>query len=287
MNIRRLGLIAGNGPLPLQVLDEARRRGLPVTVVAAAEEADPALDEAAGRPGPEVTVHWLGVGRLNRMIEVFRSEGVDHALMVGQVKHTRIFARGSRFPLRRLKHLPDLRMLKLLASLKRRNTASLIEAVIRELEREGIAFLDSTLFLQPILAHSGVMTRRAPDDEEQKDFEYGRPVALELARLDIGQTIVVKEQAVVAVEAMEGTDATIRRAAELAGGERLTVIKVSRPHQDMRFDVPVVGPRTLEVLQQCAVSALAVDAGRTLMIDKPALLEKADQMNLTIVGFPT
>lgn len=287
MNIRRLGLIAGNGPLPLQVLDEARRQGVPVTVVAAAEEADPALDEAASRPGPEVTVHWLGVGRLNRLIEVFRQEGVDHALMVGQVKHTRIFARGSRFPLQRLKHLPDLRMLKLLASLDRRNTASLIQAVIRELEREGIAFVDSTLFLQPILAHSGVMTRRAPDAEEQKDFDYGRPVAQELARLDIGQTIVVKEQAVVAVEAMEGTDATIRRAAELAGGERLTVIKVSRPHQDMRFDVPVVGPQTLEVLRQCSVSALAVDAGRTLMIDKPALLEQADQMNLTIVGFPT
>lgn len=285
MNVQRLGLIAGNGPLPLVVLEEARRQGIPVTVAAALEEADPVLDELARQPGVEVSVHWLGVGRLGRLIEVFRSEGVDHALMVGQVKHTRIFARGSRSPLSRLKQLPDLRMLKLLASLGRKDTGSLLGAVIAELEREGIAFLDSTVFLQPILATSGVMTRRRPDVEEQSDFDFGRPVALEIARMDIGQTIVVKEQAVVAVEAMEGTDAAIRRGAELAAGERLTVIKVSRPNQDMRFDVPVVGPRTLDVLEECRVSALAVDAGRTLMIDKTSFLARADRMKLTIVGY--
>lgn len=285
MNIRRLGLIAGNGPLPLQVLEQARAQGIPVTVVAALEEADPSLGEWAGKPGAEISIHWLGVGRLGKLIEVFRAEGVDHALMVGQVKHTRIFARGSRFPLRRLKHMPDLRMLKLLASLARKDTGSLIGAVIKELEQEGIAFLDSTVFLESLLAGPGVMTRRQPTAEEQKDFDYGRPVAVEIARLDIGQTIVVKDQAVVAVEAMEGTDAAIRRAAELAGGEALTVIKVSRPRQDMRFDVPVVGPQTLDVLGECAVSALAIDAGRTLMIDKPSFLERADRMKITVVGF--
>ncbi len=284
MEFRRLGLIAGNGPLPGQVLLEASRRGIAVTVAAIKEETEPDIEARAAECRPAASVHWMGVGQLGRLLEVFKAEDVDRALMVGQVRHARIFAPGSRSPLSRLRHLPDLKMIRLLASLKRRNTASLIGAVIGALEREGIRFLDSTLFLRDLLAVSGVMTRRSPTREEEGDVRFGHPIACEIARLDLGQTIVVKDRAVVAVEAMEGTDEAIRRAARLVGDERLTVVKVSRPRQDMRFDVPVVGPRSLDVFAECAVSALAIDAGRTLVIDKPDFLRRADEMGMTVLG---
>jgi len=284
--IKRLGLIAGNGVLPRLVLQEAMSRQIPVTVAAIKEETDVDLETIAGGPGtPEVSIHWVGLGQLGKLIRTFKQEGVDSAVMVGQVKHVRIFAPGSKSPFSQIKHLPDLKMLGLLATLKERDTGSLIGAVIDKFESEGVHFLDSTLFLRPYLASSGAMTSRKPTKGEQLDFEYGRRIALEIARLDLGQTVVVKNQAVVAVEAMEGTDETIRRASQLVRGEKLTVVKVSRPNQEMRFDVPVIGMRTLEVLRECTVSALAVDADRTLMVEKEEFLKGAGDAGIAVVGF--
>lgn len=282
LELSRLGLIAGNGPLPLLVLQQANKHNLPVTVAAIKEETEP---EIAAFSSPTISIHWIGVGQLGKLIRVFKGAGVDKAFMVGQVKHAHIFAPGSRSPFEQLRHLPDVRMIRLLASLRKKNTVSLIGAVIQVLEKEGITMLDSTSLLKDLLAGQGVMTKRAPRREEAEDFEYGRPVALEIARLDLGQTLVVKNQAVVAVETMEGTDDTIRRAAALVKGEPLTVIKVSRPNQDMRFDVPVVGIRTLNILKECHVSALGLDAGKTLMIDKAEFLHGAAEADICVVGF--
>jgi DUF1009 family protein len=284
--IKRLGLIAGNGVLPGLVLEEALSRQIPVTVAAIKEETDVDLDLISRIPGaPDVSIHWVGLGQLGKLIRNFKKEGVDAAVMVGQVKHVRIFAPGSRSPFSQIKHLPDLQMLGVLASLRKKDTGSLIGAVIDKFESEGVRFLDSTLFLRPYLASSGLMTARKPTREERLDFEYGRRIALEIARLDLGQTVVVKDQAVVAVEAMEGTDETIRRASELVRGEKLTVVKVSRPNQEMRFDVPVIGMRTLNVLRDCSVSALGVDAGKTLMVDKGQFLQRAGESGISVVGF--
>jgi DUF1009 family protein len=284
--IKRLGLIAGNGVLPGLVLEEALSRQIPVTVAAIKEETDVDLDLISRIPGaPDVSIHWVGLGQLGKLIRTFKKEGVDAAVMVGQVKHVRIFAPGSRSPFSQIKHLPDLQMLGVLASLRKKDTGSLIGAVIDKFESEGVRFLDSTLFLRPYLASSGLMTARKPTREERLDFEYGRRIALEIARLDLGQTVVVKDQAVVAVEAMEGTDETIRRASELVRGEKLTVVKVSRPNQEMRFDVPVIGMRTLNVLRDCSVSALGVDAGKTLMVDKGQFLQRAGESGISVVGF--
>ena len=283
--IQRLGLIAGNGQLPFYVLDEAARRGVPVTVAAIKEEAFPKIEAHIESLSNDISIHWLGLGQLGRLLSVFKDEGVTHALMMGQVKHVRIFAPGTRSPLKHLKNLPDLRAIKLLASLSRKNTASLITAVIEEIENEGIRFVDSTSFLEGMLPEPGLLTGRRPTREEEEDFAYGIPVARDIMRLDLGQTIVVKSQAVVAVEAMEGTDATIRRAAELAHGESITVIKVSRPNMEMRFDVPVIGPETLKVFAECHVTALGVDAGRTLIIDRDSFLAQASDMGLCVMGF--
>jgi DUF1009 family protein len=285
MKPERLGLIAGNGPLPLEVVREACSQGIPVTVAAIREETDPAIEEEVARAAAGSSVHWMGVGQLGRLIKAFKRAQVESVLMVGQVKHVRIFAPGSRSPFEQLKQLPDLRMVRLLASLRKRDTGSLIRGIIDELAGEGMQIIDSTLFLQELLAGEGVLTSRGPDDVESRDLSYGREVAREIARLDVGQTIVVKDQAVVAVEAMEGTDATIRRAADVVKGERLTVVKASRPNREMRYDVPVVGDRTLSVLSECNVSALGLDAGKTLIMDKPAFLSRAAGLNLTIVGF--
>ena len=282
--IHRLGLIAGNGHLPFYTLEEAARKGVPVTLAAIREETFPEIESLAGDLQGDITIHWLGLGQFGKLLETFKREGVSHALMMGQVKHARIFAPGSRSPMDYLRSLPDLKALKVLGSLASKNTASLINAVIREIENEGIVFIDSTSFLESLLSPEGLLTDREPTNEEQRDFDYGIPVARDIIRLDLGQTIVVKSQAVVAVEAMEGTDATIRRAAELAGGERLTVIKVSRPNREMRFDVPVVGPATLEILKECRVTALAVDAGRTLMIEKDSFISRASDMNICLMG---
>lgn len=282
VNIQKLGIIAGSGQLPFVVVREAIKRKLPVVVAAIREETSTNIEDFNSSCGVEI--HWLGLGQLGKLIRLFRTTGVDKALMAGQVKHNSIFYRKDLDSSRGRIVLPDARMLRLLMSLPKKNTESLIGGVIEVLEREGIIFIDSTLFLSSLFPESGILTSRGPDDEEIRDIRYGRPVAREVARLDLGQTIVVKEQAVVAVEAMEGTDETIRRAAQLAKGQRLTVIKSSRPNQDMRFDVPVVGLETMNVFRQCNVSALAIDAGRTLMLERGKLIQEADSSKITIVA---
>ncbi len=262
----RYGVIAGNGRFPFLVLEAARGQGIPMVVAAIREEADPAL------AGLAASFHWIGVGELGRLIEVLKQEGVTHAVMAGQVKHTQIFS-----SLR-----PDWRLVKLLASLRHKNTDSLIGAVAQALAEEGITLLDSTTFLKPFLAPAGVLTRRAPSEAERADIEYGRRLARELSRLDVGQSVVISERACVAVEAMEGTDAVILRAASLSRGRPLTVVKVARPNQDMRFDVPVVGPGTIRTMQQAGATALALDAGRTLLLDRDELLRLADEAGVAI-----
>lgn len=278
------GLIAGNGRFPLLVLEEALRRGEGVAVAAIREEADPSIEDFEERSGGKIRVHWLGLGRLGKLLKIFAREGVTEAMMAGQVKHVRIFARDGRPAAGVLSKLPDLKMLKVLLSLPQKNTAALIGAFADVLAQEGICLLDSTHLVPHLLAQEGVLTRRAPNQEERKDIEYGRRIAQEIVALDIGQTVVIKDQAVVAVEAMEGTDAAIRRAAELAEGRSLTVVKAARPQQDMRFDVPVLGLRTLEVLRRCRVTAVAIDAGKTLLLDRQALIEEADRMKLALVA---
>ncbi|MEE8586189.1 MAG: UDP-2,3-diacylglucosamine diphosphatase LpxI [Acidobacteriota bacterium] len=272
-----LGLIAGNGRFPLLVVQQAVRKGTLLTVAAIREEADPAIEEFADG---KIQVHWLGLGRLGRLLKTFKKAGVDRAMMCGQVKHVRIFARDGRPAAGRLSALPDLTMLRVLLSLPRKNTASLIGAFVDVLEKEGIQMIDSTTLVPHLLPEPGVLTKRSPDAEEQEDIHYGLTVARRIAELDVGQTVVVKDQAVVAVEAMEGTDETIRRAAQLAEGRRLTVVKLSRPQQDMRFDVPVLGMSTLKVLGECRVSALAMEAGKTLLLDREDLIRQADEMKL-------
>ncbi len=266
---KRCGLIAGNGRFPFLVLEGARAAGVEMVVAAISEETDPRIAELAS------SIEWISVGHLGKLIRFFKKEGVEQAIMAGQVRHVQIF---------RLSALPDLRMARMLARLKRRNTDALIGAVASELESEGIRLIDSTTYLQPLLAREGVLTRRAPDKNEQADMDYGREVATELARLDLGQTIVVKNQAVVALEAMEGTDATIRRAAELVRGRPLTVIKVAKPNQDMRFDVPVIGLQTIETLVACHVTAVSLTADKTLIFDRQETLEAANRHRIAIVA---
>jgi DUF1009 family protein len=260
------GLIAGNGRFPFLVLEGARSQGIEMAVLAIREEASPDLEAAAKR------IHWVSLGELGRAIELLRSEHVTRAVMAGQVKHAKIF-RSIR---------PDWKMARLLMSLAVKNTDSLIGAVARVLEEEGIQLVDSTAFLHRLVAAAGVLTKRAPDEAERADLEYGRRVGRHMAALDLGQTVVISACACVAIEAMEGTDATVERAARLASGRRLTVVKVSKPGQDMRFDVPVVGVPTIEVMQRCGATALGVDAGRTLLFDRPELVAAADRTGIAI-----
>lgn len=268
----RLGLIAGNGRFPFLVLEAARSQGHDVTVVAAREEASPELEALAARLSAEF--HWVSLGQLGKCIKVLKAAGVTEAIMAGQVKHTKIFSGGI---------VPDLTMLSLLAKLTSRNTDGIIGAVAAVLADNGIALANSTALLTPLLAKAGVLTFRAPSSEERKDLEFGCTRADVLAGADIGQTLVVKDRAVVAVEAMEGTDVVIARAGALAGaGTR--VIKVAKPNQDMRFDVPVVGVATIEAMRAAGATALSVDAGRTLMIDGPAIMAAADAAGIAIVG---
>jgi UDP-2,3-diacylglucosamine hydrolase len=263
------GLIAGNGDFPFLVLEGARSRGIDMAVVAIREEASPALERAAKR------LHWVSLGELSRTIELLHQEGVKHAVMAGQVKHNKIFSSIK----------PDWRLAKLLFSLPSKNTDSLIGAVAKVLEDEGIQLVNSTEFLGPLLAAPGVLTRRAPDESEAADIAYGREVAMQIAGLDLGQTVVVRDRACVAIEAMEGTDETIERAARIVGGQRLVVVKVSKPQQDMRFDVPVVGAKTIEVMRRSNATALAIDAGRTLLFGRDALLRAADDAAIAIEAF--
>lgn len=265
----RFGLIAGNGRFPFLVLEGARAEGVEMAVAAIKEETDPGIEQLAHK------VEWISVGHLSKLIKFFKRESVTQVIMAGQVKHVQIF---------KLNALPDLRMARLLARLKRRNTDALIGAVADELDSEGIKLIDSTTFLQPLLARGGTLTKRAPNKHELADIEYGLHIALELARLDLGQTIVVKNQAVVALEAMEGTDATIRRAAELVRGRPLTVVKVAKPNQDLRFDVPVIGLNTIETLRAANVSAMSLTADKTLIFDREETLAAADQHRIAIIA---
>jgi hypothetical protein len=294
----KLGLIAGNGRFPFLLLDAARAEGLHVVVAAIKEETDPEMDRRA-KADAGVTVHWLSLGALSRLIETFQKEGVSKAVMAGQVKHKLIFSRIR----------PDRRLAKLLLNLRTRSTDALLGAVAKVLGDEGIELISSTAFLEPLLAEEGELTLRAPDEDEWLNIEYGLGVARALAGFDIGQTVVVAAQACVAVEAMEGTDATIERAGRLMqtldGGastllpsredlspgaltfsRRLTVVKAAKPEQDMRFDVPVIGISTIETMIRASASCLSIEAGRTLLFDRDQLLERAAQAGIAIVASP-
>jgi UDP-2,3-diacylglucosamine hydrolase len=265
----KYGLIAGNGQFPFLVVEGARREGADLTVIAINEETDKRMDEVAD------SVKWVGIGQLGKMISHFKSSGVTKALMAGQVKHVQIFSGA----------LPDVRMLKMLWNLPRRNTNALIGGIADELAKEGIELIDSTYFLKDNLAAAGALTKRKPSDVEQGNIEYGLHIADEIARLDLGQTIVVRAKACVAIEAMEGTDATIQRAGNLAKG-KLTVVKVAKPDQDMRFDVPVVGIPTIETMISAGATCLSITAGKTLIFDRDQMLALADMNGICVVGSP-
>ncbi|HWZ00843.1 MAG TPA: UDP-2,3-diacylglucosamine diphosphatase LpxI [Edaphobacter sp.] len=281
----KLGLIAGNGRFPFLLLDAARAHNFTVVVAAINEETDPDINARAAAD-PDIHVHWLSLGELSRLIETFHAEGVTRAVMAGQVKHKQIFS----------SIRPDWRLAKLLLNLRTRNTDMLLGAIARVLGDEGIELISSTTYLEPLLAKPGILTQRAPDEEEQKDIAYGRTVAQAIATYDLGQTVVIAAQACVAVEAMEGTDATIARAGELfrtpdiAAGTNLpttlsrslTVVKVAKPNQDMRFDVPVIGVATIRVMQSAGATCLAVEAGKTLLFDPAAVITAADQAGIAI-----
>ena len=278
----RLGLIAGNGRFPFLLLDAARAYGLTVVVAAIKEEADPEMDaRAAADPG--IRVHWLSLGELSKLIEAFQREGVTRAVMAGQVKHTQIFS----------SIRPDWRLAKLLLNLRTRNTDMLLGAVAKVLADEGIELISSTHYLEPLLARPGVLTRRTPTAAERNDIAYGRTVAQAIAGYDLGQTVVIAAQACVAVEAMEGTDATIERAGALMRrlgdpastlSRELTVVKVAKPKQDMRFDVPVIGVATIETMRRAGATCLAIEAGRTLLFDQAAIVAAADSAGIAIVA---
>ena len=275
----RLGLIAGNGRFPFLVLNAARARGMEVVVAAIKEETFPEIEKEGAR------VHWMSLGELSKLIETFHREGVTQAVMAGQVKHKQIFSSIK----------PDWKLAKLLLSLGTRNTDSLIGAVAKVLADEGITLINSTELLEPLLAKPGVLTKRQPTEQEQKDIDYGRAVARHLAQYDIGQTVVVAGSACVAVEAMEGTDETIARAGHLmstlhAEGDAstlardLVVIKVAKPNQDMRFDVPVVGVKTIQTMKSASATCLAIDSGKCLLIDGDEIVEAADAADICIVA---
>src|SRR5438046_2150115 len=274
---KRLGLIAGNGRFPFLVLDAARAQGLEVIVAAIKEETFPEIESRGA------TVHWLSLGELSKLIETFKREGVHRAIMAGQVKHKQIFS----------SIRPDWRLAKLLLTLGTRNTDSLLGAIGKVLADEGIILENSISMLEPLLAKAEVLTKRAPTEPEQKNIDYGRAVARHLAQFDIGQTVVVAESACVAVEAMEGTDATIERASQIIASldsnpsilsRALTVVKIAKPNQDMRFDVPVVGAETIEVMRNAGATCLAIDAGRCLLLDGAKITSAADAANIAIIA---
>ena len=276
--MQRIGLIAGNGKFPLLVLDAARAGGHEVIVVAIKEEAFPEIENHGA-----AAVHWLSLGELSKLIETFQREGVRRAIMAGQVKHKQIFS-----AIR-----PDWRLAKLLLSLTTRNTDSLLGAVAEVLAEEGITLENSTWLLEPLLVKSGVLSRRAPTEQEHKNIDYGRTVARQLAEHDIGQTVVIAESSCVAVEAMEGTDATIERAGQIMSslhGESstlsraLTVVKIAKPNQDMRFDVPVIGVKTIEVMQAAGATCLALDARKCLLLDGEKIIDAANAAGIAVVA---
>ena len=290
-----LGLIAGNGRFPFLLLDAARAHGLTLVVAAIKEETSPEIDERAAADPEHIRVHWLSLGELSKLIEIFQSEGVTRAVMAGQVRHKQIFS----------SIRPDWRLAKLLLNLRTRNTDMLLGAIARVLEDEGITLVSSTSFLEPMLAPAGVLTARAPDAAELADMAYGLQVARGIAGYDLGQTVVIAAGACVAVEAMEGTDATIARAGSLFAtldegdptsaaaptsvvaptlARRLTVVKVAKPNQDLRFDVPVVGVPTVAAMLAAGATCLCIEAGRSLLFDRGAMVAAADAAGIAIVG---
>jgi DUF1009 family protein len=280
----KLGLIAGNGRFPFLLLEAARAEGHTVCVAAIREETDAEMDRRAAVDAG-ISVHWLSLGELSKLIETFQKEGVTKAVMVGQVKHKQIFS----------SIRPDWRLAKLLLNLRTRSTDMLLGAVAKVLADEGIELMSSTSFLEPLLAQEGVLTERAPDEEERKNIEYGLRVVQAVAGFDIGQTVVVAAQACVAVEAMEGTDAAVERAGRLMETlegdastleRRLTVVKAAKPNQDMRFDVPVIGIGTIEAMIRANASCLSIEAQRTLLFDRGALLDRAREAGIAIVAIP-
>ena len=269
----RIGLIAGNGRFPFLALQGAKSLGHDVTVVAVKEEAFAELEEEARRLGADL--HWVSLGHLGRCIKILKDAGISQAIMAGQVKHVKIFSG----------IVPDLTLLSVLTRLKARNTDALISAVAEVMRGEGIELLDSTAFLDPLIAREGVLTDRAPNPEDHADFQFAYRIADDIAALDIGQTIAVKHKAVVAVEAMEGTDEVIGRAGYLAG-PGVRIVKVAKPNQDMRFDVPVVGLATVQAMRTAGATALSIDAGRTLVLDGERMFASANEAGITIVGRP-
>jgi DUF1009 family protein len=265
----RYGLIAGNGRFPVLALENARKLGHEVVVIGIEEEASREIEPLAAR------CYWISLGELSKLIEILKTEGIAEVMMAGQVKHAKIFS-----AIR-----PDWRLVKLLATLPRKNTDSLIGGVARVLEDEGIRLVDSTALLKPLLAEAGVMTRRKPTKEELADFEYGRSIAHALAGWDIGQSVAISTRACVAVEAMEGTDSMLRRAAMLVSGKPMTLVKVSTRRRHLLFDVPVVGIGTVSVMRETGATALAVDAWRTLMLDREEMMRLADNASITIFGY--
>lgn len=264
----RFAIIAGNGRFPFLVLEAAQEQNIHPVVIAIREEASPELTVKAP------SIHWLSLGEIARLMELLASERIEKVLLAGQVKHVQLYSSIT----------ADGLVKGALTNLPRKNTDSLIGAFVDMLEAQGMEVVDSTLFLKPLLAPPGLLSRRAPDAGERADVEYGHEVAKQLAALDIGQTVVVAERACVAVEAMEGTDAAVERAATLSNGRRLVVVKVSKPNQDMRFDVPVIGTRTIDVMQRSNARVLAVDAEKTLLFERDLLLQKADEAGIAVVG---
>ena len=273
----KLGLIAGNGTFPFLVLDAARAQGYEVVVAAIKEEASPEIESCGA------AVHWLSLGELSKLIETFQRAGVHRAIMAGQVKHKQIFS----------SIRPDWKLAKLLLSLTTRNTDSLLGAVAKVLADEGITLEKSTWLLEPLLAKAGVLTKRAPNETEKKNIEYGRAVARQLTEYDIGQTVVIAESACVAVEAMEGTDATIERAGQIMRSldsdastlsRALTVVKIAKPNQDMRFDVPVIGVKTIDVMRAAGATCLALDAGKCLLLDGQKVIDAADAAEIAVIA---
>jgi UDP-2,3-diacylglucosamine hydrolase len=275
---KKLGLIAGNGKFPFLVLDAARAQGYEVVVAAIKEETFPEIEGHGA-----AAVHWLSVGELSKLIETFQREGVQRAVMAGQVRHKQIFS----------SIRPDWRLAKLLLALTTRNTDSLLGAIAKVLADEGITLENSTWLLEPLLVKAGTLTKREPSEQERKNIEYGRAVARNLAQHDIGQTVVIAESACVAVEAMEGTDATIERAGQIMRSldsdastlsRALTVVKIAKPNQDMRFDVPVVGAKTIEVMQAAGATCLALDASKCLLLDGDKIIDAANAAGIAIAA---
>ncbi|HJZ97588.1 MAG TPA: UDP-2,3-diacylglucosamine diphosphatase LpxI [Candidatus Solibacter sp.] len=264
----RYGLIAGNGRFPILALESARQLGMEVTVIAIQEEASKEVESLADR------CHWISLGQLGKLIEICKSEGIGEVMMCGQVKHAKIFS----------SIVPDWRLVKLLAALPSKNTDGLIGGVRKILADEGIELRDSTMLLKPLLAGAGALTKRKPSKEEQTDIEYGRRVANALAGFDVGQSVAICERACVALEAMEGTDAMLRRAASLVNGRRLSLVKVARRREHLLFDVPVAGLSTIPVMRETGTTVLAVEAGRTLLLDKEKMIAAANEAEIAIVG---